>query len=242
MTAPLLSVNALSLSYGERRVLNRCSLTLSPGERVVVVGTSGSGKTSILRCIAGLQPTDEGTIALRGVPATEGRRILLSPWRRDLQMVFQGLALWPQRTVRGNLLAALAAARIPKAEAKTRAAQVLERIGLEPLADARPATLSGGEARRLAFARALVLEPSLLLLDEPFSSLDPLAKEDGFTLLNEVLSSSGAALLFVTHDPAEAKRVGGSVVFLRGGALSDPIPAAELPTEPDRYASLLAER
>lgn len=243
MSAPpprLLEIRGLGWSAGRREVLRGLDLDLEAGARLTVAGRSGAGKTSLLRLVAGLEVPRAGEIRLAGVPASRSGRVLLAPWRRGVQMVFQDLGLWPGRTVLANVRDALRAAGRGRREATARAREVLERLGLGACLRRRPATLSGGEARRLALARALALEPRLLLLDEPFASLDPLARAEGLTFLEEVLARTRAAVLLVTHEPEEARALGGGVAVLRDGRLDPPRPAEELCADAETFRRALA--
>lgn len=214
---PALEAEGLLLRRGERRVLDGCSFRLAAGARLALAGPSGCGKTTLLRVLAGLERPESGAVRCAGAPATDGPRLLLPPWQRGLQMVFQDLGLWPTRTVRQNVLDAARATGQPAPEAA--ADGLLERLRLQHCAARKPGSLSGGEARRLALARALVTRPRVLLLDEPFTSLDPAAREEGFVLLDELLRETGAAVLLVTHDPWEADRLGGARARLLDGKI-----------------------
>jgi len=215
--APALEAEGLVLIRGERRVLDGCSFALAAGARLALSGPSGCGKTTLLRVLAGLEKPAEGAVRCAGAAATEGPRLLLAPWQRGLQMVFQDLGLWPARTVRQNVLDAARASGQP--DPGTAADALLARLRLDSFAGRKPGSLSGGEARRLALARALVTRPRALLLDEPFTSLDPAAREEGFALLDELLRETGAAVLLVTHDPWEAERLGGARARLLDGRI-----------------------
>jgi len=218
MTSPQLALSALTKSFDQRVVLDHVSLAVETGQRFSIQGPSGTGKTTLLRIIAGLEAPDSGSVLLAGKIATEGGKIKLQPWQRGVQMVFQDLGLWPTRNVLQNVMDARQAAGLPNV--KKVSTQVLVALGLGDFLKRKPGKLSGGEARRLAFARALAMEPQILLLDEPFASLDPDARHAGFALLEQVIGQTSAAVILVTHDPEEATRLGGTQLRLANGALS----------------------
>jgi ABC-type Fe3+/spermidine/putrescine transport system ATPase subunit len=217
MTTPLLATTALSKSFDQRVVLSNVNFTLESGQRLSIQGPSGTGKTTLLRILAGLEAPDSGKVILDGQLATENTQIKRPPWQRGIQLVFQDLGLWPTRTVLQNVMDARKAAGLTKV--KEESTRVLNALGLGDFLKRKPGKLSGGEARRLAFARALAMEPQLLLLDEPFASLDPDARQAGFTLLEQVLSQTSAAVILVTHDAEEASRLGGTLMRLHEGEL-----------------------
>ncbi len=217
MTTPLLCAEDLVLAYDDRAVLRGASLELAVGARASLSGPSGGGKTTLLRVLAGLERPDAGRVLVGGEVATDGRRLVLPPWRRGIQLVFQDLGLWPTRTALQNVADAVAAVGLDAP--RRRAEEALSRLGLADLAGRRPAHLSGGEARRLAMARALATRPRILLLDEPFASLDPEARREGFAWLEEVLADTEAAVLLVTHDPWEVDRLGGAALRLEEGRI-----------------------
>ncbi|HEX9792790.1 MAG TPA: ATP-binding cassette domain-containing protein [Planctomycetota bacterium] len=239
MSDPILEIRGLARRYGTRQVLAGVDLALPAGARLTVAGRSGVGKSTLLRLVAGLESPDAGEIRLAGRLASRAGATVLPPWCRGVQMVFQDLALWPTRSVQRHLVDPLRAHGVPRAAAAARATAMLARLGLAALVDRRPGRLSGGEARRLAFARALVLEPQLLLLDEPFASLDPVARAAGFELLEEVLAATKAAVVMVTHDPAEARALGGGVAVLRDGAISAIQPCGELCANENSFRTAL---
>ena len=205
-----------------------------------MVGRSGAGKTTLLRLLAGLDAPEDGRILLDGEEASLPGRIRIPPWERGLQMVFQDLGLWPGRSVRAHVEIPLRAAGLERGEARRRAAEILERLGLGSRAGERVGRLSGGEARRVAFARALAPGPRLLLLDEPFASLDPVARAHGLELLEEVLASTRAAVLLVTHEPEEARALAGGCAVLRDGRLEEAGPAAEVCRDAETFRRILA--
>jgi len=218
MSSPLLDVQSLHKSFGDQKILTDLSLQLNTGQRISIQGPSGCGKSTLLRILAGLEAADDGTISLTGKSANQAKRIVQQPWQRGIQMVFQDLGLWPTRTVLQHVVDVRKASGLsnPKAEG----VKVLQQLGLSDFLSRRPGKLSGGEARRLAFARVMALEPKLILLDEAFSSLDPENREQGFAVLEQVLESTGAAVILVTHDPIEAERLGGTAYRMIEGKLA----------------------
>jgi iron(III) transport system ATP-binding protein len=217
-----LSITGLEKSYGRQTVLKGVALQLAAGERLCITGRSGLGKSTLLRIIAGLETADAGSMEIMGRQAMVAGQQKLQPWDRHVQMVFQDLGLWPTRTVLANVVDPLRALGQSKDQARTGAVDILERLGLGSQIEQKPATLSGGEGRRLALARCLVVEPALLLLDEPFTSLDPETREQSFELLLAALVRSHTAVILVSHDPAEAERLEGRQMRLHDCAkLSD---------------------
>ncbi|MGW3497099.1 ABC transporter ATP-binding protein [Streptomyces sp. NPDC001020] len=207
----MLRIDSLSQSYGERRVLYDVSLSVPDGQLLCVVGPSGCGKSTLLRTIAGLLPASEGTVTIDGTPVTG------VPDR--LAVVFQdyGRSLLPWLTVRDNVALPLRRRGLRRAERRAEAEHILERVGLKASARRYPWQLSGGMQQRVAIARALVVRPSLLLMDEPFGSLDAQTREDLEDLLLEVHHADGTTIVFVTHDIDESVYVGDRVIVLSAG-------------------------
>lgn len=218
MSPPLLDVHGLCKSFADKVILKDCAFQLDAGERLSIQGPSGCGKSTLLRLIAGLETADAGTIQIGEQAATDGNRIALAPWQRGVQMVFQDLGLWPTRKVLQHVVDVRKAAKLE--DPKGVGTKILQELGLGTHLNARPGTLSGGEARRLAFARVMALEPQLILLDEAFSSLDPDSRDQGFAVLEQVLEATGAAVILVTHDPLEAERLGGRAARMQDGGLA----------------------
>lgn len=208
------------------------SLSVAPGEIVALCGPSGGGKSSLLHVLLGLTAPDRGTVHVGGRPASEAGRILVPPEARNLAMVFQDRALWPHLTVAGNLEFGLAARGVPRAERSARILAALAAVGLADHADVYPARLSGGEQQRVGIARALVLDPVAVLLDEPLANLDVALKEDLLALLGAGLRAAHLAAVFVTHDPREAAAIADRVVLLEGGAVTQDGTLAELADAP----------
>ncbi len=204
---------------GDRQVLQDLSLEVGPGERVAILGPSGCGKTTLLRLAAGLIAPDQGRIEINGIPVAEDGRNLIEPEDRQVGMVFQDLALWPHMTVSGNLAFGLKVKGTPKQERLSRIHEMLQLVHMESQAHSRPAQLSGGEQQRVAVARALVLQPKILVMDEPLSSLDEDLRAE---LRSEILKwhrEIGFTLLYVTHDRGEASTMGQRILTMKNGSI-----------------------
>jgi iron(III) transport system ATP-binding protein len=202
-------------TFGERVVLNDLSLRIEKAERLVLFGPSGSGKTTVLRLLAGLEVPDKGEIRIANRIVANSGKNFVPPEKRDLGMVFQDLALWPHMTVQENLTFGLNARGVPKREAHVRVREMLQRVGLEHRIDAKPHQLSGGEQQRVALARALVPRPSILLMDEPLSSLDDERKRAITSDLLSLQDQFGFTLIYVTHDQAETNLLASRVCRMR---------------------------
>ena len=202
-----LDIHDVSLSYDTVQVLDHVSLSVQDGEIVAVLGPSGSGKSSLLRVIAGLIPTASGSVSVKGVDVTS-----LPTHKRGVGMVFQNNQLFPHLNVEGNVGYGLRIAGVKRSVIAERVADLLSLVGLDSHVKRDVATLSGGEAARVALARSLATEPAVLLLDEPLSGLDhdlryPLADE-----LRLVIKTAGITAVIVTHDPVEAERIADRTV------------------------------
>jgi sulfonate transport system ATP-binding protein len=187
--------------YGDHHVLNDVSVRVDSGEIVALIGRSGSGKSTVLRVLAGLSTDHTGHREVVGAPA----------------LAFQEPRLFPWRDVRTNVVYGLTRSRLPKAAAQARADRALADVGLTDRADVWPLTLSGGQAQRVSLARALVAEPKLLLLDEPFGALDALTRLSMRALLLDLWREHGFGVLLVTHDVDEAVALADRVVVLEEG-------------------------
>ncbi|MFN8059548.1 MAG: ABC transporter ATP-binding protein [Vicinamibacterales bacterium] len=219
MSAPLLRLEKVVKRYGQRTAVDAVSLQVQHGECVVLLGPSGCGKTTILRLIAGLEQPDSGEISLDGHTVARARRTLVPPYERGLGYVFQDLALWPHLTVRGNLDFVMRSAGVRSTERVERQKEILALVRIESLAERHPHELSGGEQQRAALARALAGRPRLLLMDEPFSSLDP----DLRLVLREEVQRLQRSLrltsIYVTHDLEDAATLADRVIEMRKGRI-----------------------
>lgn len=210
----MIAIRHLTKCFGEVKAVNDLSLEISSGEVVVIQGPSGSGKTTLLRLIAGLELPDEGEILMDGelVSSPGWAR---PPYTRGIGFVFQRSALWPHMTVAQNICFSMNG--ISREEAASRLSELLERTALKGLSSRYPSQLSGGEARRVALARAIAARPRRLLLDEPLSNLDPELCASMLDLIWQVQAETGVTLIFVSHDPLPAGAVCKRVVVMRGG-------------------------
>jgi polar amino acid transport system ATP-binding protein len=220
----MLTVTGLGKSFGERVLFSAIDLAVQPGEAVTLMGPSGTGKTTLLRCLNGLERADVGTVAAGGVTLDarhEHERFAREALalRRRVGFVFQGWHLFTHRTVLANVMEGpLHVRREPAAQARRRALELIERVGVGHRAEAWPHQLSGGEQQRIAIARALAMQPEVLLLDEPTSALDE-ARVASLTELLKELVATGLALVTVTHDGPFARALSTRIFTLAAGRL-----------------------
>jgi len=217
----IVDINSASKFYNGTKALDNISFEIDEGERIVILGPSGCGKTTILRLIAGFIAPDTGSISIAGELVSRDGRIIKPPEKRNLGMVFQDLALWPHLSVKGNIEFGLKARGLPKTERDRRIREVLDLVGMAGYADRKPAELSGGQQQRVALTRALVLEPKVLLMDEPLSSLD---LELNVRLRKEIIGLQeklGFTMAYVTHDQDEAFDIATRVVSMKQGRIED---------------------
>ena len=222
-----LHIENLSKRFGERLALEIASLTIRAGEFFTFVGPSGCGKSTTLNLIAGLEESSSGEIRL-------GDRRLndLPPHRRDVAFVFQSYALYPHRTVRGNLSFPLEMAGTPREEIRRRVEEAAALLGIAPLLEKYPRQLSGGERQRVAVGRAIVRKPQLFLFDEPLSNLDAPLRAAMRKELKRLHQRLGTTFLYVTHDQEEALSLSDRVAILRGGHIQQVGTPRELYDEP----------
>jgi iron(III) transport system ATP-binding protein len=202
--------------YGRMVAASALDLAASPGELVTLIGPSGCGKSTTLRLVAGLERPDEGTIRIAGDVVAD-RRHFVAPERRRVGLVFQDHALFPHLTVAQNV--AFGLDKLPRTDRRARVGEVLELVRLGHLAGRYPHELSGGEQQRVALARALAPQPAVVLLDEPFSSLDESLRAQVRADTVAVLRETGTTAMLVTHDQTEALSVGDRVVVMRDGVI-----------------------
>ncbi|MEM5372392.1 amino acid ABC transporter ATP-binding protein [Paraburkholderia azotifigens] len=216
---PVINLNGVSKSFGATKVLKEINLEVRPGEVLVLIGASGSGKSTVLRIMAGLETADSGEVWVNEVPLHDVRRA--KEIRGHVGMVFQQFNLFPHKTALGNVtLALIKARRMNPADARKRAMDVLDRVGLADRAEHYPSQLSGGQQQRVAIARALAVEPGIMFFDEATSALDP-------ELVGEVtevmrgLARDGMTMVVVTHEMGFARKTADRVVFMDKGVIAE---------------------
>jgi ABC-type Fe3+/spermidine/putrescine transport system ATPase subunit len=210
----MLRVEHLSKSYGDHAVLKGIALDCAAGETLSIVGRSGCGKTTLLRILAGLLRQDEGSIFLNGA-SVDG----VAVEKRGVVYLSQSPLLFPHLDVTGNLAFGMRIRHIPEGKLNERTTEMLHALGLEGYGSRRPESLSGGQQQRVAFGRALLTEPRVLLLDEPFGSLDAVTRAEMQRFYRTLSASHGFAALFVTHDVKEALLTGNRFGRMDGGRL-----------------------
>jgi iron(III) transport system ATP-binding protein len=209
-----LKIEDVHISFGQTKVLQGIDLDIEPGEFFAFLGPSGSGKSTLLRAIAGFGPIPQGRILI-----DDEDIISLSPWQRDVGMVFQNYALWPHLTVWKNVAFGLEERRVQKAEISSRVEEALDMVGLGHLAGRRPSQLSGGQQQRVALARTIVVRPRLLLLDEPLSNLDANLRVQMRTDIRKLQRKLKLTTIFVTHDQEEANTISDRMAVLDKGVI-----------------------
>ena len=203
---------------GVIKALDGVSVDIARGDVVVVIGPSGSGKSTLLRSLNLLEEPTSGTILFEGIDITN-KKIDINKHRQKMGMVFQHFNLFPHKTIIENMiLAPVEVKHVPKEEAKAKAMQLLERVGLADRADAYPIQLSGGQKQRIAIVRALCMEPDVMLFDEPTSALDPEMVGEVLDVMKE-LAHEGMTMVVVTHEMGFAREVGNRVLFMADGKL-----------------------
>ncbi|MDB5505931.1 MAG: hypothetical protein JWR75_569 [Devosia sp.] len=227
--ASTLAFDAVSVRLGGRQVLDGFSLSLAPGEIVCLLGDSGSGKSTALRVAAGIQAIDGGTVRINDRAVSVPGRTL-SPDRRGIGLMFQDFALFPHLSLLGNVSFGLR--RLGRVAANRQAHAALKRVGLDGREHDFPHRLSGGQQQRLALARTIAPRPGILMLDEPFSSLDARLRETVRDETLAVLRETHATTIIVTHDPEEAMVVGDRIALLRHGRVAQVARAAEIYNHP----------
>ena len=216
----MIHVNNLHKSFGKNDVLKGINEHIKKGEVVVVIGPSGSGKSTFLRCLNLLEVPTSGEIIFEGKNITD-KKVDINKIREKMGMVFQQFNLFPHKTVLDNLtIAPIKVKGVSKADAEKKAKELLDRVGLLNKADAYPSSLSGGQKQRIAIARALAMDPDVMLFDEPTSALDPEMVGEVLNVMKE-LAKEGMTMVVVTHEMGFAREVGDRILFMDKGNIME---------------------
>jgi ABC-type Fe3+/spermidine/putrescine transport system ATPase subunit len=224
-----LTISGVRKSFGGVEVLRGIDLTIQPGEFFTLLGPSGCGKTTLLRIIAGFQMADQGSIALGGARIDQ-----MPAHRRDIGMVFQDYAVFPHLTVADNIAFGLKTRGLPKAEIDQRVAEGLKMVRLDGLGQRYPAEMSGGQQQRVGIARAMVIRPKLILMDEPLSNLDAKLRIELRDDIRALQKRLGVAAIYVTHDQEEALAISDRIAVMNGGVAEQVGTPSEIYRYPQR--------
>jgi len=228
---PAIEMTGLGKWFGKFRVLNNVNLSVAHGEKIVICGPSGSGKSTLIRCVNRLEEHEEGRIVVEGVELTRDLR-RIDRVRSEVGMVFQQFNLFPHLSILDNLcLAPVWVKGWPRAKAEEQAVRYLERVRIADQAEKFPGQLSGGQQQRAAIARALCMNPRVMLFDEPTSALDPEMVKEVLDVMME-LAREGMTMLVVTHEMGFARAIASRVVFMDAGEIVEEGPPAEFFTNP----------
>ena len=226
------TVSNLVKRYEKMTAVDSISFEAKAGELTTLLGPSGCGKTTTLRCIAGLENPDGGEISV-GDRVVASDSVLVDTNKRNLAMVFQSYAIWPHMNVFNNVAYGLKVKRLPRNEIKEKVKNALSLVRLEGIEDKHPSKLSGGQQQRVALARSLVVEPQVLLLDEPLSNLDLKLREQMRIELKEIQRKLGVTSIYVTHDQTEALSMSDSIVIMNNGKIAQIGSPKEIYANPD---------
>lgn len=214
----MIQISNLHKSFKENKVLKGIDQNIEKGEVVVVIGPSGSGKSTFLRCLNLLEVPTDGDIVFEGINITD-KKTDINKIREKMGMVFQQFNLFPHKTVLENLtISPIMVKKMKEEDAKKKAYNLLEKVGLVDKADAYPASLSGGQKQRIAIARALCMEPDVMLFDEPTSALDPEMVGEVLSVMKD-LAKEGMTMVVVTHEMGFAREVGDRILFMDDGKI-----------------------
>ena len=228
MNEELLKIEGLKKSFGKLEVLKGLTTTISKGEVVVMIGPSGGGKSTFLRCMNLLEQPTEGTIVFDGIDIVSADEKTKNKVRSEMGMVFQHFNLFPHLSILDNITLAPRLVRgIDRATAEKKAMELLERVGLQEKAKAYPQQLSGGQKQRVAIVRSLAMEPKVMLFDEPTSALDPEMVGEVLDVMKD-LARNGMTMVVVTHEMRFARDVASRVLFLEGGRIAEEGAPAEI--------------
>lgn len=209
----IVEIKGVNKIYGKNHVVRDLNLTIEEGEFLTLLGSSGCGKTTTLRMIAGFEEPTTGTITVEGERVEEKE-----PFERNVNTVFQSYALFPHKTIYDNIAYGLKMKKVPKAEIKERVLEMMDMVQLNGFEKRYPSQLSGGQKQRVAIARALAMEPDLILFDEPTSALDPEMVGEVLDVMKE-LAKGGMTMIVVTHEIGFAREVADRIIFMDGGLI-----------------------
>lgn len=231
---PMVQLKNIQKAFGSNHVLNGVDMIINKGEIVVILGPSGSGKTTLLRCINFLEKADHGNVTVgdQSVKCRHATPYEIRELRKKTAMVFQNYNLFKNKTILENVMEGLTVVKkVPKAEARERSVKILEKIGMKDHMDKYPSQCSGGQQQRVGIARAIVLNPDVILFDEPTSALDPeLVGEVLMTI--KAVAETGITMIVVTHEIAFAQEVATRVIFMEGGVVVEDGPPSEILANP----------
>ncbi|KSV68966.1 hypothetical protein N183_30630 [Sinorhizobium sp. Sb3] len=237
--AEVIALRRVNKHYGHHHVLKDVSLSVKSGEKIVICGPSGSGKSTLIRCINGLERHQQGEITVEGVAVSDRT---LRHIRREVGMVFQSFNLFPHLTILENCtLAPMESRKLSREEAEARSLDYLARVRISEQAHKYPTQLSGGQQQRAAIARALCMQPRIMLFDEPTSALDPEMISEVLDTMIE-LASTGMTMLVVTHEMSFAEKIADRVIFMDGGTVAEEGTPQQIFKQPktDRLALFLS--
>ena len=236
MTDVILRTENLKKNFGKLEVLKGISTTITKGEVVSIIGPSGGGKSTFLRCLNLLEEPTDGKVYFKDQDITD-KNLNICEYRQKIGMVFQNFNVFPNMTVLENItLAPTLEKKIPKEEAEAEAMSLLRRVGLEEKANEYPRKLSGGQKQRLAIVRALAMHPEVMLFDEPTSALDPEMVKEVLNVIEE-LARSGMTILIVTHEMGFAREISNRVLFIANGIITEEGTPEQIFTSPRQPAT-----
>ena len=235
----IIELKNITHAYGTKKVLEDLSLNIESGRLTCLLGGSGSGKTTILRHIAGLETPEKGKIFIQDKLVTDEQQILVPPDERTLGFIFQDLALWPHFTVYQNVAFGLEERKDQHTEKKV--LEMLSFFGLKAFAEKYPHQLSGGQQQLVAISRALVLEPKILLMDEPLSGLDVKLKRKILEHIKDLKKNFDVTLIYVTHDHREAFTIADQIIVLNEGKVVETAGAEEIKRSKNEYVKYFLE-